>query len=1314
MGRAHSPLQSTSHFHVGPLLFPPPFLPPPLAAPSKFPKCLLRSRPAFGDRLLLLHHRVLLLGSPSSPPPPPTRGAGAGLSRKTLIMYNPLGVGAPAGAGAQLVREPELPAAVGAELERLEARLLQFAGAEARHHLAELGEAGAARVLRAVAESRRVRTLSGFINYLAKREAMRRNARGVPTAHTAAACVSDPYREVYTQLFDNEVLMYDRSPNNEMAASLSNHGMVVGSPNQQMSFHLHGNGGSVRQIARLVPHLAKLTVESPCGHISSVMSQNQGCIDVGTPAQAMVSPGLNQMAVQIDSPARAMAPAVPNDVMMQVGSPCRCMPSGLQNYIEIDSPIQPMISTPRRVSTPRFVRDISRLIENMAGPLVSPPSPIMAMPQNPTTTCHATDNALREAASPQMLALEELGEKIENVLSVDYIRSLKFLSMAQFESQIWRTFGHKYIAASDRAKNLDSDPGMTKVYHCNVAIRGDTVVKLFKGPYIENTRTHLQKVVGDDNVLVVKFMGKLSDTKTDFSTYCEHYHKVAEDVYKDGGKEEKLKEEKIEDKMKCTSPVRCYFVRTESGWNMDEPYILSGRTVGQARELFMHISSAPTLAKYMARFALILSKTITLDVDLSAVYVRRIKDEPCMDRHGNVVHIDQEPLIHTDGTGLVSVDLALNCPTSILKGKFLKSQGIATRVESETVMRPNSLKRHRSLTSEHPLLMQFRLFYNGSAVKGTVLVDRRLPPGTILIRPSMVKIETHPELSGVQSVNSSEIVSARNAKKSLSVVQSVNSFEIVSTSIMIILLSNRPRRTLTSRFLITLLCYGGVPEEYFLELLQSAIEGAENACYDYEDALRISFSYADMEDSISARMILSGIPLEESYLQYRLDFMAQQERKGIKQGKIPIDECYYLMGTTDPTRTLRPNEVCVILENGQLSGDVLVYKHPGLHFGDIHVLKATYIKDLEKEYVGYAKYAILFPISGPRSLADEMANSDFDGDIYWVSKNPKLLEHFKPSEPWVQAIKPKKTKQKKPQDCNESKLERLLFHEFLKTRFTPSYALGTAADSWLAYMDRLLTDSLDESEKKLIEEKMLKLVDLYYLALDAPKTGNKVNIPSDLMVKQYPHFMGHSFSYHSSSILGQIYDKAEDVKYLQSYNVQPIVGRSHALFVLLVWAITYELAVVKVLLNGKHIEKMGIIAPMFHGKRSTSSSQAPRQRRYEEYLTDSTLLYRAMVDKEERNMKFQELYENYKHMLYDASEFEQTQRDLDDVFSEACVIYQIVYEKARCSNEASRCGFAWKVAGRALCHFYALKNEGDTALCSLPLLRKIIKKDHRR
>lgn len=43
---------------------------------------------------------------------------------------------------------------------------------------------------------------------------------------------------------------------------------------------------------------------------------------------------------------------------------------------------------------------------------------------------------------------------------------------------------------------------------------------------MENKRTHLQKVIGDDNVLVVKFMVP-SDKSIDF--YRQHYHKVAED-----------------------------------------------------------------------------------------------------------------------------------------------------------------------------------------------------------------------------------------------------------------------------------------------------------------------------------------------------------------------------------------------------------------------------------------------------------------------------------------------------------------------------------------------------------------------------------------------------------------------------------------------------------------------------------------------------------------------------------------------------------------------------------------------------------------
>ena len=80
-------------------------------------------------------------------------------------------------------------------------------------------------------------------------------------------------------------------------------------------------------------------------------------------------------------------------------------------------------------------------------------------------------------------------------------------------------------------------------------------------------------------------------------------------------------------------------------------------------------------------------------------------------------------------------------------------------------------------------------------------------------------------------------------------------------------------------------------------------------------------------------------------------------------------------------------------KNGELSRNkVLVYRNPGLHFGDIHVLKATYIEELES-FVGHSKYAIFFPSTGPRSIADEIGTGDFDGDMYWVSRNSQVGVH---------------------------------------------------------------------------------------------------------------------------------------------------------------------------------------------------------------------------------------------------------------------------------------------------------------------------------
>uniref|UniRef100_A0ACD5VW74 Uncharacterized protein n=2 Tax=Avena sativa TaxID=4498 RepID=A0ACD5VW74_AVESA len=312
-----------------------------------------------------------------------------------------------------------------------------------------------------------------------------------------------------------------------------------------------------------------------------------------------------------------------------------------------------------------------------------------------------------------------------------------------------------------------------------------------------------------------------------------------------------------------------------------------------------------------------------------------------------------------------------------------------------------------------------------------------------------------------------------------------------------------------------------------------------------------------------------------------------------------------------------------------------------------------------------------------------MANSDFDGDIYWVSRNPQLLKYFKPSEPWNPRNPPRKTEQLKPQDYDGSNLECLLVNDFFRTRFTPSYVLGAASDCWLVYMDRLLTCEVEEdkTEWESIKAKMLKLVDIYYEALDAPKTGNKITIPADLRVKVYPHFMERKVykvpPYHSTSVLGKIYDEAESQ---QSETVQPI-----------------KISPLTCFTEEEVTEERNIWGP-----------------RYEEYLKKSSSLCKGDHNhpsfKEEKNMRFKELFKTYKQMLYDAAEMEESQKNRFVVFKEACAIYQLVYENALRLDDVLKCGFAWKVAGHALCQLYVIKSRKDTVLADLQVVREAFKR----
>ncbi|XP_050363842.1 probable RNA-dependent RNA polymerase 3 [Argentina anserina] len=832
------------------------------------------------------------------------------------------------------------------------------------------------------------------------------------------------------------------------------------------------------------------------------------------------------------------------------------------------------------------------------------------------------------------------GMKLKDLIAVEDIRHWKDFPMVTFESTVWENLGRKCISTEDRRLNFDWDSGSTYVYHCYVNVDGSYQ---FKGPYLYKIRrTLLQKELGDDNVLMVKFAKEevqrcqIPAGDINYSTYM----KVAREgilvglrryrffVFKDGGNEEKKKDP-------TSSAVKCYFVRVASDAAIDQDvyYKLSNRTMHEARCLFMHAHTLASVDNYMIRFSLILSKTTSLKVDWSLVTVEHIEEEYCLDESGNRIYRDEKPLIHTDGTGFISEDLALLCPKIEAKGQWISDEHMKGLLAPDEVEDNNMEKKRPCLrTEEPPLLIQCRFFHNGSASKGTFLVNKKLQSKRIQIRPSMLKVKTDPTIS-----------------KS---IQSLNSLEIVGTS-------TPPRNTHLSRILIALLMHGGVPEEFFIQILNKALEDAHGVFCKTRPALRVAEKYGEIDDNFSAKLMISfGIPLEESYLRFRLSILMKEENNSLRKGRLYIPDSYNLMGTADPTGTLKKDEVCVILKDGQLSGKVLVYRYPGLHFGDIHVLKAVYVKQLDS-VVGNAKYGILFSCKGPRSIADEMGGGDFDGDLYWVSRNPQLLEWYKPSAPWIEAsVFTKKDPSRSPSDLSPEDLEDVLFKSFLTNRFEPSFDMSEAADNWLAWMDRFLTlGDNNMPEKNGVKEKILKLVDLYYTALDAAKKGVKVVIPKELKAARFPHYMGKNNSYPSTSVLGLIYNRVDEYQ-------------------------TEERSL-------KEVEKL----PAFDKREVPDACLDKWEKLYQQYREE---MASAMDDgdKQSKNQSADVVIRNYKKILYEANDFEESRRPIEEIYNEAHAIYHVCYDHAKRKESVTLCSFAWRVAGKALCQLHArIKNE---------------------
>jgi regulator of nonsense transcripts 1 len=151
-----------------------------------------------------------------------------------------------------------------------------------------------------------------------------------------------------------------------------------------------------------------------------------------------------------------------------------------------------------------------------------------------------------------------------------------------------------------------------------------------------------------------------------------------------------------------------------------------------------------------------------------------------------------------------------------------------------------------------------------------------------------------------------------------------------------------------------------------------------------------------------------------------------------------------------------------------IKGKVIVGKNPCYHLGDIRILEAV---DIPENH--FLVDCLVFSVQGERPTADKIAGSDLDGDQFFVSWEPSLIPQaavlpfaYTPSEAPEKSIVTQS-------DIISS------FAEY------PTTLVGRLNATFNYWIDR----------KGILSPECEEINRLFARAIDAAKTGDKVNVP---------------------------------------------------------------------------------------------------------------------------------------------------------------------------------------------------------------------------
>jgi RNA-dependent RNA polymerase len=251
--------------------------------------------------------------------------------------------------------------------------------------------------------------------------------------------------------------------------------------------------------------------------------------------------------------------------------------------------------------------------------------------------------------------------------------------------------------------------------------------------------------------------------------------------------------------------------------------------------------------------------------------------------------------------------------------------------------------------------------------------------------------------------------------------------------------------------------------------------------------------------------------------------------------KIYIKDGIMCMGIMDEFGVLEYGEAfCQIDykdEKKILSGDFPTVKCPCHHPGDVRLL--NYKKYIEgcpetEKYKVFERFknCLIFPQKGRRPHPNEIAGSDLDGDCYYVFYDKDFCN----------------IKQDDPMDYTDDTPPKVKDKVSLKdvveyySNFLNSNNLGLIANAHLAQCDF----------RGPKHEISISIAKKFALAVDAPKTGARIVLEENEKMTQVPHYLGGKSTYHSESIIGQLYDKTIDyIKALDYWQYQRFSHQNH-------------------------------------------------------------------------------------------------------------------------------------------------------------------------